>query len=97
MEVLSNQRFAACDPELADAQRGHDPNETVVHLRVPLFVGLDLPTLERAPGAIQLASSGSGFMDCRMRTIRKSAKRAITEISPTRNSISSRKMGLQIE
>ena len=41
----------------------YDPNETVVHLRVPLFVGLDLPTLERAPGAIQLDSSGSGFMD----------------------------------
>jgi hypothetical protein len=40
-----------------------DPLETVIQLRVPLFVGLDLPSLMRAPGTFALDATGTGSRD----------------------------------
>lgn len=40
----------------------YNPNETAIQLKRPVFVGLNLSTLARAPGTILLDSSGKGHL-----------------------------------
>ncbi len=40
----------------------YNPNETVFQLKRPVFVGLNLSTLGRAPGTIRLGGSGEGHL-----------------------------------